>query len=148
MKRPLALWILCFGLLFLGFGGLYGGISMLIDPTGRLMNMDAVLPQLLVPNYILPGLFLLFVMGLFPLFLCVALITRPNWPMISRLVFWRSHYWAWTCTLALCLILFLWLAVQGFLIGFIWPIQFITLSNGILILLFSLLPTVQEHFLQ
>ena len=43
--------------------GLYGG-AMLLDPSGRLLGMDIILPLLPVPNYILPGLLLFTVMGL------------------------------------------------------------------------------------
>ena len=63
MKRPAALWILVFWMLFLALGGLYGGISMLIDPSGNLLQMAEVLPLLHVPDYVLPGLFLLVGMG-------------------------------------------------------------------------------------
>ncbi len=34
MQHPFTLWPLLFCLLFLALGGLYGGIAMLIDPTG------------------------------------------------------------------------------------------------------------------
>lgn len=146
MKRPFLLWLLVLALIFLGLGGLYGGINMLADPTGGLMNMEAVLPQLGVPNYILPGLFLFFVMGLFPLFLCYALITRPTWLRIERLLPWRTYHWAWVSTIALSIVLFIWLSVQGILIGFVWPIQFVTLSNGIIILLIALLPPLSRYY--
>ena len=146
MKRPVVLWLLILALVFLGLGGLYGGISMLIDPSGSLMGMQSVLPQLGVPNYILPGLFLFFIMGLFPLFLCYALIARPNWPRIANLLPRGNHYWAWICTLALSIVLLLWLALQGILIGFIWPIQFVTLGNGVLLLGIALLPPLSRHY--
>jgi hypothetical protein len=64
MKRPLPLWILLLWLVFLAFGGLYGGIAMLIDPSGDAMGVDVLLPLLPVPDFILPGLFLIFGMGL------------------------------------------------------------------------------------
>lgn len=37
---------------------------MLIDPSGDAMGVDVLLPLLPVPDFILPGLFLLFGMGL------------------------------------------------------------------------------------
>ena len=80
MKRPFVLWILVFWLLFLALGGLYGGIAMLLDPSGDSLQITDVLPLLPVPNYVLPGLFLLFAMGLAPLLLIYALLARPTWP--------------------------------------------------------------------
>jgi hypothetical protein len=39
MKRPFTLWLLIFILLFLAFGGLYGGLAMLLDPSGRSLHL-------------------------------------------------------------------------------------------------------------
>ena len=54
MKRPIALWILVFWLIFLALGGLYGGIAMLLDPSGGLLQMTEVISLLPVSNYFLP----------------------------------------------------------------------------------------------
>ena len=143
MRKPITLWLLVASLIFLSFGGLYGGILMLTDPSGKSLQMDSVLPQLLVPNYILPGLFLLFVMGLTPLFLTFGLLARPKWIQLPILF---RHYWAWTATLTLGILLILWLTLQAFLIGFQWPIQYITAVNGLLIILFALIPQVRTYF--
>lgn len=143
MRRPSPLWLLVVLLVFLAVGGLYGGVSMLADPTGESLQMDEVLPFLIVPNYILPGLFLVFVMGLTPLFLAFSLLKRPKWiplPILFR------HYWAWTATLALGIILILWLILQGFLIGFQSPIQYVTAVNGLLIVVLALIPQVRNYF--
>jgi hypothetical protein len=143
MRKPITLWLLAASLIFLSFGGLYGGILMLTDPSGKSLQMDSVLPQLLLPNYILPGLFLLFVMGLAPLFLTFSLLARPKW--VPPLILFR-HYWAWTATLALGIVLLLWLSLQGVLIGFQWPIQYVTAVNGLLIVLLALVPQVKNYF--
>jgi len=146
MKRPFALWLLIFFLIFLALGGLYGGIAMLTDPSGGSLQMTEVLPLLPVPDYTLPGLFLLFVMGLAPLFLTYALLARPNWAWAESISRWSHHHWAWTGTVALGLVLALWLIVEGVMIGFQWPIQYVTAVNGILILLFALVPSVRKFY--
>ena len=146
MKRPAILWLLVFLLVFLALGGLYGGISMLVDPSGRMLQMDGVLPLLPVPDYFLPGLFLLFVMGLFPILLTYGLIKQPVWSWVDSLSTWCGHYWAWTGSVGVGVVLVLWLAVQAILIGFQWPIQYITLVNGVLIILVAVIPSVQKYF--
>jgi hypothetical protein len=145
MQRPKIVWILIFFLVFLGLGGLYGGFSMLIDPSGELLQMSDILQFLPVSTFILPGLFLVFVMGLSPLFLAYALLTRPQWIWAKRIARDCGYYWAWTGTLALGVILMIWLFVQGLLIGFKWPIQYVTAGNGILIILLSLMPGVRKY---
>ena len=146
MQRPLALWPLLFLLLLLGTGGLYGGIAMLIDPTGGLLQLTEVLPLLPVSDYILPGLFLLVAMGLAPIALAYGLLARPDWSCAQALSGWSRHHWAWTGTLALGVTLATWLIVQGLLIGFNWPIQYITAADGLLIMLLALTPAVRRFY--
>ncbi len=145
MRRPFMLWPLVFFLLVLALGGFYGGIAMLTDPTGRTLEVADVLPLLPVPNYILPGIFLLVVMGLFPLLLSFALIARPNWSWVDSLFQWSKYYWAWTATLILVAITAIWLVVESMLIGF-FPITLITAVLGLFILLFALLPGVRKYY--
>ena len=106
MQRPLMLWplVLCLLILSIG-GGFAGGIMMLMDPSGEMLGVAETLPLLPVPNFILPGIFLLVVMGIFPLILAITLITRPDWPWFDSLFQWSNHYWAWTSTLILVAIL-------------------------------------------
>lgn len=145
MQRPYALYLLLFFLLFLAFGGLYGGIAMLLDPGGDLLAMGDLLPQLPVSNFTLPGLFLLLVMGLIPLVLAYGLLVRRSWGGVARLLTVHGRHWAWTGTLLLVLVLAVWLTVQGMLIGFQWPIQYATAVNGLLILLLALTPGVRRY---
>ena len=64
--------ILLFWCLFVGIGALYGSVCMFIDPTGKLLHMDTVLPyfsvlpfsDILFQNYIFSGISLLIVNGL------------------------------------------------------------------------------------
>jgi len=140
-RRPFTLYLLLFFLLFLAFGGLYGGVAMLTDPGGSSLAMDSLLPLLPVASFILPGLFLLLVMGLAPLLLSYGLFIQP-----ARTVTVNGRYWAWTGTVGLALVLAVWLVVQGMLIGFQWPIQYVTAVNGLLILLLAFTPGVKNHY--
>lgn len=146
MQRPFALWPLVFFLLFLSMGGLYGGIAMLTDSTGGSLQLTETLPLLPVSDYILPGVFLLVVMGLAPLLLTYGLLARPKWTWAEKLSHWSGHHWAWTGTLGLGVTLAIWLIVQGLLIGFRWAIQYITAVNGFLIILFVLVPGVRKYY--
>jgi hypothetical protein len=146
MKRTPTIWLLVFALLFLAFGGFYGGIAMLLDPSGRSLEMEAVLPLLPVADYTLPGLFLLLVMGVGSLFLVYGLLEQPHWRWVETISRWSGYHWAWTGTLALGLVLCLWLILQGLLIGFQWPIQYVTAVNGLLIIFLALLPGVRRTY--
>jgi hypothetical protein len=145
MKRPFSLYPLLFCLLFLAFGGLYGGVAMLLDPSGGSLEMAGLLPLLPVASFVLPGLFLLLAMGLTPIALAYGLLARPSRPDAARLLAAPGRYWAWTGTLLLALVLAIWLTMQGLLIGFQWLIQYATAVNGLLILLLALTPGVRRY---
>lgn len=146
MKRPLPLWILLLWLVFLAFGGLYGGITMLLDPSGVLLGAEKILPLLPVPDFVLPGLFLFFVMGLVLLVLAFGLFARPNWPWAVALSCWSGHYWAWTGSLALGIVLLTWLTVQAVMIGLSAGIQYVMVVNGLVILGSALWPSVSKAY--
>lgn len=146
MERPLAFWILLLWLVFLAFGGLYGGIAMLLDPSGASMGVDILLPILPVLDFTLPGLFLFFGMGLAPLVLVFGLFARPNWLWADALSRWSGHHWAWTGTLVLGLLLLIWLAVQAMMIGFTTGIQYVMVVNGLALFGFALWPSVRNLY--
>jgi hypothetical protein len=43
-------------------------------------------------------------------------------------------------------LLAVWLVVQGLLIGFKWPIQYITAVNGLLIIVLAVAPSVRNLY--
>jgi hypothetical protein len=146
--RPVLLWLLIFFMLLLSIGGFYGGIVFLLDPSGVLMQMDpGILPHLPVPDYTLPGLFLLMVMGLAPAILLYGLLYRPDWKWTKPFVSWSGKHWSWTGTFYLGLVLALWLVAEGWLIGFSAPVQFVTAFIGLAILLFTLTTPVRRYYL-
>lgn len=139
-----ALWGLIAALVFLAFGGLYGGIAMLSDPSGAALGMGTVLPLLPVADFTLPGVFLLLVMGVAPLLAAFGLLVRPRWAWADSVERLSRHSWAWTAALTLGLVLTVWLVIQGAWIGFRWPIQYVTAVNAALIVALALVPSVRQ----
>ena len=84
-------------------------------------------------------------MGLFPLLLSYALITRPKWPLVDRLFKWGGHYWAWTATIILAVGIAMWIGYEGWLVGW-WPITTITAIQGVLILFLAIIPNVRKFY--
>lgn len=146
MKRPFSLWLLIFFLVFLALGGFVGAYSFLTDPTGASLGMEKELVLLPVPNYTLPGFFLLFVMTITPLFLTFGLLAQPNIPFFHALLRFSPHHWSWTGTVILGIGLMLWLIVEAYFIGFFAPIQYVTAINGLLILLLPFIPAIKKYY--
>ncbi len=130
-RRPAAVWILLVDLVVLGIGGLYGGITLLIDPSGALMGVPlALLDGLPLHDFLLQGVFLLLIMGLVPLGLCVAV--------------WRRWSRAWQATVLLGIVLMIWLVGEFALWGYQAPIQIVTGVLGLILLGACLLPSMRQ----
>jgi len=146
MKRPFLLWILILLLLSLSLGGFSGAIPMLADPAnGGYLDFGHLLESLPVNNFILPGLFLLFFMSLFPLFLSYGLIAKPVWPWTEKFIGWSKHHWSWTGTIVLVIGTVVWLTVEGLMVGW-WPITTITAVQAGLILMVALVPKLRKYY--
>lgn len=146
MKRPFTLWILVFFLIFLALGGAVGAYYFLSDPSGASIGMEKELALLPVPNYTLPGIFLLLVMTAAPLFLTFGLIVKPEFPLLRNLFRFAPYHWSWTGTVILGIVLVLWLIVEAYFIGVTAPIQYVTAVNGLLILLLPFIPAIKKHY--
>lgn len=121
------MWVLLVDLAVLALGGLYGGILFVVDPSGTRMGVPlSLLDGLPVSDFMLPGLFLLAIMGLAPLVLILAVARRLRW--------------AWGATLILGLVLLVWLGAEFILWGYIAPIQLITSVLDVILLGVVLLP--------
>ena len=77
---------------------------MLFDPSGASMGLPTdLLDGLPISNFVLPGLFLIIVMGIIPLILAYVLRKRTRW--------------AWLGTLVQGIVLLLWIGFQWILWG-------------------------------
>lgn len=89
-KKALLFWCLFIGLCAVG-----GSINMFIDPTGKLLKMDTMLPyfqvlpfsDILFKNYIFPGIALLIVNGLSNLIAAYLLIRNKKSGIILGTIF-------------------------------------------------------------
>lgn len=87
--------VLIFWCLFVGIGAMFGGISMLIDPTGGILRMESMLPyfkvlpfsKYLFQDYIFSGIALIIVNGLTNLTAAYLLIKNKKLGIILGSVF-------------------------------------------------------------
>jgi hypothetical protein len=149
-KLPFLVILLVVLLVVLAVGGFYGGISFLIDPLQKgTMNVPlSMLDGTFVHDFTLPGLFLLGVMGIVPLICAFGLVFRPVWKWTDPLNAWTHKHWSWTASLALSIVLILWLGFEILVMksGKLYPPQIATGALGFLLLILVLLPPVQRAY--
>ena len=129
--RSVSLMLLIVLLILLGLGGLGGGIAMFMDPSGESMGLPPnLLDGLPFSSFMLPGIFLVCVMGIAP------------FPVAWGL--WSRRPWAWMATLAQSVVLILWICFQIILWGSPDVIQTIYLIWGIVMSGLCFLPSVKN----
>ncbi len=131
--RPVAVRLLMMALLFQSVGAIGGGIALLADPSGAKIGMSVdMLSGSPFADFLIPGIVLLGVLGLYPL--------TVLWGV------WRRERWALAGSAALGLALVVWIAVQISVIGYSSrsPLQLVYGLLGVAFLALSSLPSVKH----
>jgi hypothetical protein len=143
--HPISVYVLMFLLLFLAVNALYGGYSLIADPSGGSLGMPvSLLSGSPFVDYFIPGLILFGVLGVFPLLVLVALWFKPSWLLMSRLERIIGEHWAWAAAFIAGSALTVWIIVQMTILSF-W-LQPILLALGLVIMGVSLLPSVRSYY--
>jgi hypothetical protein len=96
---------LLFLLLFQGVSAAAGGFGLLADPSGAAVGLPSeVLRGSPFPDYLMPGLVLVIVLG--------------AGPLLSAYGVWTRRRWAWLASLVVGIALVIWVAVEILVTGF------------------------------
>jgi hypothetical protein len=145
-NRPGTLFVLLALLIFLGAGGLVGGVSMLSDPSGQGLGLSLdLLDPVPIDDYLLPGIFLLTVMGILPLFTAYGAWALPQWGPLQRLNPWPEFHWSWSWSRIIAAILILFIGLEFLLWGNASPLQPILLAVGLGILVMCGYPSIRRY---
>ena len=146
-RKSWTIYVLLALLLLQGIGAVAGGLLLAIKPDGSLLHMPlSALQGSIFPNYLIPGVILLAVLGLFPLFTFAILIRRPRMPILQALSIYSDRYFGWSCSLLTGIGLIIWMDVEVAVIGYGSLIQAIYAALGLLILIFTLTPSVMKYY--
>lgn len=98
--------------------GLGGGLMLLLDPSGGLIGMPLnVLRNGPFTDFLIPGLVLLLVLGVFPALVAVGLWRRPPLPFAGPLERAFGEHWSWIGSGVTGAGLLIWLAVELWVVG-------------------------------
>jgi CDP-diglyceride synthetase len=134
-SRTLGVYTLLFFILFQGLSGLTGGIGLVLDPSGKSLQIPINwLDNSPFNDYLIPGLILLIVLGAFPI--------------VTLYRLWFKMKWAWLSALVLGLALIIWIGVEILVVGYQSdpPLQLIYGLVGLIILALVFLPSVRRYY--
>ena len=130
-----SLYTLIILMLFQGISGLIGGVALVIDPSGELLQMPlSMLEGSPFDTFLIPGIILLTILGIFPMCVVYGLWVRLNW--------------AWMGSLLVSAALIIWIGVEIWMVGYHTepPLQLIYGLLGLILLVLVLMPSVRNQF--
>jgi hypothetical protein len=146
MKVRLFLYPLLVLHLFLSLGALAGGGMLVLRPDGSLLGMElGWLAQSPFSSYLIPGFLLFIFSGLLPLFSFLGLLFKPEWRWANALNIYPNRHWAWTYSLYSGIIVITWITVQLVMTRYFW-LQPVMIFTGLLIVVFTLTPSIMKRF--
>jgi len=139
--------VLIFLQLFLGLGAIFGGLVFIIDPTGELIHLPlTILERSPFHNFLIPGIILFVVLGLFPMGIALALLKKWHWALGERLNLFKDRHWSWTFSLYSGFTIIIWIAVQVYMINAVSVIHIFYIVLGLTIQATTLLPSAQDIY--
>jgi hypothetical protein len=145
--RSIAVWLLIILQFFLGFGALVSGGLMIAVPDGSLMQMPLRMLEFSpFPNFLIPGIILFSLVGVFPLAVAYSLWRKPAWHWPDWVNPFQRMHWSWAASLAAGAILLIWIIVEVLMlrsVAFLHALYFIW---GCLLILLTLTASVRQHY--
>jgi hypothetical protein len=118
--------------LLVAAAALFGGGALLADPAGSAIGLPAPgqLPGLRFDSYLAPGVLLLLANGILPLFVVAGSLTGRSWAVQGHMI--------------VGMVLTTWTAVQAMRLGWISPLQPLTLVLGVAVFTIGALLSHQQ----
>ena len=150
-KRPASVIVLIFLHVFLALGAIYGGMAFLLSPTGEDNYMDLPVSYLendVFTNFLIPGILLITVLGIFPLLVAYFLFSKRPSRFGEALNVFKDKHWVWGFSLYIGFALIIWITVQVYLLQVVVGLHLFYMAYGLLLLIDTLWPNVQRHYLK
>lgn len=149
-KRPVSVKVLIFLHVFLAVGALYGGFAFILSPTGEDNYLEIPVSYLennVFNNFLIPGILLFTVLGVFPLVIAYYLFSKRPSKFGEALNVFKDKHWIWGFSLYIGFALIIWITVQVYLLQVVVGLHLFYMAYGLLLLIATLWPNVQRHYL-
>lgn len=147
MKQKTIVYILQLLIGFQMISAIPAGFYFIYDPTGEGIGMSlTMLKGSPFYSFLIPGLFLLIVLGFFPAIILYGLISKREVPLFQKINVYKNYHWSWSFSYCLGIILIMWVNMQLlFGIGF-HIFHFIYSLLGLFIIILVHLPGTKRYY--
>jgi hypothetical protein len=116
--RVVVMYIAIALLAILAFLGFFSGFSFITSPSGESHGMDtSLLETTPISDFTPVGVFFVFAYGILPVLTIYGLWKLPRWKWTDAFNKWTGQNWAWSDTVAIGVILVVWIVVEVAYIG-------------------------------
>jgi hypothetical protein len=132
----------------LGLGAFISGGMLMAFPDGSLLQMPTSMLQYSpFRDFLIPGMILFALLGVFPLAVAYSLWQKPAWRWPNLLNPFKRQHWAWAASLAAGVIVILWITVQVLLLRTVAFLHILYFIWGWAIIGLTLSPKTRRHYL-
>ena len=135
-------------LLFLGISAVCGGGALIISPSGRLLGglPLSILRNSSFSDFLVPGIILFLVLGIFPIFSVWALIKKPMVPFAAYFNLFNDMHWSWSSSIYCAFALMIWIQTETYFIQGVGWLQMFYMLYSIPMLIVALLPSIRNRY--
>ncbi len=132
---------------FLSIAAIYGGLVLTIYPDGSFFEMTTdILSHSPFENFLIPGIILLVVFGISPIYIIYALIRKPESQFFQKVNLFFDYHFSWSFSVYIGFGLIIWINVQTLIFNSVDILHTIYSSLGILIICIALLPKTRQLY--
>jgi len=136
-------------MVLLSVGALGGGAALIAGPDGGVLGVPAdLLLSTPFSSYLIPGILLFTVRGVYPLVVSYSLWARPGWRWPDLLNPFPGTHWAWAAAISVGVAVIVWIATQMTLLGCCHWLQYLYLFWGIVLLVVVMLPPMKRLYVR
>ena len=147
--RSLIIWVLTSLQFLLGLGAPMSGLILILAPNGQVMQMPLdMLKTTSFSAFLFLGILLFIFVGMYPLAVAYSLFARPSWSWPDSVNPFKNMYWAWAASLAVGVIVIIWICVQMILFDTVQFLHVLYLGWGVAIILLTLYPSVRRKYVR
>lgn len=144
--RPLTLWILLAVLLIIGSSAFYESWSILTsEAASDLMASHSLLSDVPVPDFFIPEMSLLILLGIVSFLIMSALYTHSSVGWLEWINPNERIHWSWAATLALSLVIIIWVSIKPLWSTYVSAMEPIHGILALIMMLLALSRPVRKH---
>lgn len=146
MKKPILIYPLILLILFVSIGALFGGFSLISDPSGSSLKLpENYLKDSFFKDYFIPGIILFSVLGVIPLILIYGIFMKNSLNFLNKFRVYKDLLWQWNFLVYYGFGLIIWINVQIMFVPY-FILQPIISLIGVLIIVLTFFNSIREYY--